>query len=219
MFKSLISPIPILVRLITCLLVFETIVLETALADSSLILEYDIPDPNRPIAEKDRGMVGPSGELIPFEPAQIKAADVVGRRVDEIIPYLGTYGMGGPGFFGMRLGGEWLTIAIWGAGEWIKIDDLLVEDSFYDSYGRPKPWISENSDRLSPALVGSTIQAIEISQRSLLILFDNGLSVSIDESPDYRPIFEGTKKPRLFVAGDDLRQVVFLSPTAEIWTK
>ena len=99
-----------------CLLVVVSIGMEPAMADSSLIRGYEIPDPTKPIPEEDRGMVGPSGELIPFEPILLEASDVVGRTVDEIVPHVGTYGMGGPGFFGIRLGNEWLTIAIWGAG-------------------------------------------------------------------------------------------------------
>ncbi len=186
------------------------------MADSSLISGFEIPDPARPIAEGDRGL-GPSGELVPLEPDRLQASQVIGRRVDEIVPYVGTYGMGGPGFFGIRLGNEWLTIAIWGAGEWITVDGLLVQDMRFGHYGRREPWISENGDRLSPALVGSTITAIEIKPRALLVSFSNGLSLSIDEPPDYRPIFEGTKQPRKFVDGDDLRDVVFLSPTTEIW--
>ena len=97
------------------------------------------------------------------------------------------------------------------------VDDLLVQDMFFDKYDRSEPWISENGDRLSTALVGSTITAFEINPRRLSISFSNGLSMSIDETSDYRPIFEGTKQPRKFVDGDDLRNVTFLSPTIEIW--
>lgn len=188
----------------------------TAMADSSLIRGFEVPDPARPIAEGDRGL-GPSGELIPFEPDRLQASQVVGRNVDEILTHVGTYGMGGPGFFGIRLGKEWLTIAIWGAGEWITVDSLLIQDMFFGRYGRPEPWISEKGDRLSAALVGSTITAIDVKPRSLIISFSNGMSMSINEAPDYRPIFEGSKQPRRFVDGDDLRDVVFLSPTTEIW--
>ena len=201
---------------LVCLLLLTLIDLGAAMADSSLISGFEIPDPARPIAEGDRGL-GPSGKLIPFEPDRLQASQVVGRRVDEIVPYIGTYGMGGPGFFGIRLENEWLTIAIWGAGEWITVDGLLIQDMRFRHYGRPEPWINESGDRLSPALVGSTIIAIEVNPRALVISFSNGLSMSIDEPPEYRPIFEGTKQPRKFVDGDDLRNVVFLSPTAEIW--
>ena len=201
---------------LVCLLLLTLIDLGAAMADSSLISGFEIPDPARPIAEGDRGL-GPSGKLIPFEPDRLQASQVVGRRVDEIVPYIGTYGMGGPGFFGIRLENEWLTIAIWGAGEWITVDGLLIQDMRFRHYGRPEPWINESGDRLSPALVGSTIIAIAVNPRALVISFSNGLSMSIDEPPEYRPIFEGTKQPRKFVDGDDLRNVVFLSPTAEIW--
>ena len=201
---------------LVCLLLPISFNLDSAMADSSLIRGFEIPDPARPIAEGERG-IGPSGELIPFEPGRLQASHIVGRRVDEIVPYVGTYGMGGPGFFGIRLGNEWLTIAIWGASEWITVDGLLVGDVFFGHYGRPEPWISESGDRLSTELVGSTITAIDIEPRSLLMSFSNGLSMSIDEAPDSRPIFEGTKQPRRFVDGDDLRDVIFLSPTTEIW--
>lgn len=200
-----------------CLIALSFFGAETTMADSSLIRRYYIPDPNRPIPEDDRGMVGPSGELIPFLPDRIQADDVVGRRVDEIKSYVGTYGMGGPGFFGLRLGDEWLTVAIWSAGVWIRVANLLVVDSFHDNYGRPEPWISENGDRLSAKIVGSTVETIDIRPNSLAITFSNELLLSIDKSPDYRPIREGSKEPRVFVEGDDLRDVVFLSPTDEIW--
>lgn len=186
------------------------------MADSSLIRGYEIPDPQRPILERDRKL-GPSAELIPFQPERLHASNVVGRKVDEIRTHLGTYGMGGPGFFGIRLGQEWLTIAIWGAGEWITVDGLLIQDIFFERFNRPEPWISKTGDRLSEVLLGTTITAIEVQPRSLAISFSNGMTMSIKEDASKRPIFEGTKQPRRFVEGDDLRDVVFLSPTAEIW--
>lgn len=189
---------------------------EMKMTESSLIYEYEIPDPNRPIAESERGH-GPSGELLPFKPEPLSNDDVVGRQVDELKTRVGTYGMGGPGFFGLRLGNEWLVVAIWGAGEWIRANGVLVEDFFNEHYDRPKPWIDKDGDRLSSSVVGTEISSFEIKRHSMSISLSNGMSLMIDETAEHRPIHEGSKEPRAFMDFDDLRKVVFLSPTTEIW--
>lgn len=142
---------------------------------------------------------------------------MIDRKIDKVLTYVGTYGMGGPGFFGLRLGEEWLVIAIWGAGEWIRIDGEFVEDHFFETSERPKPWISDGEDRLSSKLVGAEISSLKIHRYSMKIGFSNGMSLTIDEAPEDRPILEGSKEGRRFLEADDLRQAVFLAPTAEIW--
>src|SRR5215475_8737383 len=104
--------------------------------------DYEIPDRNQPIPANERGL-DPSGRLQLFAPPPISAEQVIGRTVDEICPRVGTYGTGGPGFFGLRLGSEWLVIAVSGAGEWMVSQGRCVEDSFHDNYGRPRPWIAD----------------------------------------------------------------------------
>ena len=184
---------------------------------SSLGSEFEIPDPSQPIPEDEREVVGPSGHLIPFVPKALSSDQVIGRTVNEILTHVGTYGMGGPGYFGLRLGEEWLVIAIWGASEWIEVDGILIQDHFFDNYGRSRPWITEDADNLSPKLAGSKVTSLELMQRYMRISFSNGMSLVIDESAKDRPILEGTKRPREFLADDDLRKAVFMSPTTEIW--
>jgi hypothetical protein len=141
---------------------------------------------------------------------------VVGRTVDEICTHVGTYGMGGPGFFGLRLGDEWLVIAIWGAASWVQVDGRIVEDVFWDTNGWPRPWITNEGDELSRLLVGQHITSFELAEHSLTVGI-GGRTLSISESPEGRPMLEGSKEPRSFEPGDDLRKAVFLSPTIEIW--
>lgn len=183
----------------------------------TLIYEYMIPDPNRPIRESERRPLSPSGALIPFTPDRLINEGVIGRRIDELSTHVGTYGMGGPGFFGLRLGAEWLVIALWGAADWILVEGRLITDSFYDTNRRPKPWITNDEDDLSEQIVGQAIASIEIKRHSLMISLTNGLDMIIEEAADNRPLFEGSKEPRAFRAPDDLHRAVFLSPTNEIW--
>ena len=80
---------------------------------TSLRYKFKIPDASKPLVG-DLPPWGPWCELIDFQPAALAAEMVVGRTVEQICTHVGTYGMGGPGFFGLRLGSEWLVIAIWG---------------------------------------------------------------------------------------------------------
>ncbi len=90
-----------------------------------------------------------SGEIImlgvPLNIEQFGAEKFSGSRVADVCTYCGTYGMGGPGFFGLKLQGDygtrWLTYCIWSAGEHILFDDVVLEchPKFSEQY---KPVIS-----------------------------------------------------------------------------
>ncbi len=48
--------------------------------------------------------------------------------------------MGGPGFVGFRLGSDWLIVAIWGAGTWLRLDGRLITDMFWEKHKRSMTW-------------------------------------------------------------------------------
>jgi hypothetical protein len=72
---------------------------------TNLWYKFKIPDPSKPLPG-DIPSWSPTCELVDFEPPPLTADMIVGRTVDEICTHIGTYGMGGPGFFGLRLGSE-----------------------------------------------------------------------------------------------------------------
>lgn len=184
---------------------------------NNIIYEYEIPDPNRPVPISQRGVCGPSGELIKFTPAILEPKDVVDRTINELSTSVGTYGMGGAGFFGLRFDKEWLVIALWGASEWILVEGIPIEDIYYDDHNHQRPWITEECDTLSKRVVGQQIASILIRRHRLNILLTNEVEFVIEESPKNRPVLEGSKEPRLFSETDDLRLGLFLAPTTEIW--
>lgn len=179
--------------------------------------EFEIPDPSRPLSEDESGYLGPSGELIPFLPSPIFAEQVIGRVINEFSSHVGTYGMGGPGFVGLRLGNEWLVISIWGAAEWMMSQGRCIEDTFHEAHARPTPWLPNDKDDFERQVVGRCIRSIDVQQHSLCIVLENGFDLTIEESSERRPQLEGAKKPREFALDDDLRKAVFLAPTNEIW--
>lgn len=178
----------------------------------TVVYEFEIPDPTKALLED--ALIEPSRDLVPFTPLPLDPDTIVGRQIDDVITYLGTYGMGGPGFFGLRLGGEWLVVSVWGAGDWMKFADLRVEDHFWEDDGRPAPW---GLSDLKDAVAGQRIKEVNVERTSLRITLDGGESFEIDEDPSSRPVFAGNGEARVFSDEDDLRKAVFLSPTAEIW--
>ncbi len=51
--------------------------------------------------------------------------------------YLGSYGMGGPGFFGFKcrqgLRSFWIVFVLWGAAEWLTLDGKLLESGLLEN--------------------------------------------------------------------------------------
>ena len=183
-----------------------------------IVYAYQLPDPLRPISSATP--FGPSGELRPFRPPPVDPAEILGRRAEAATGSVGTYGMGGPGFFGLRFGERWLVVAVWGAAAWMRLDNRCVEDRQHAQYGRPAPWLSDEPNAfatLEARLTSSPVTHFEVTSKSLVMAFENGATLCIDEDASHRPRFEGDGEPRAFECDDDLRKAVFFSPTTEIW--
>jgi len=180
------------------------------------VTKFQIPDARKPIPKAERGL-GPSGELMAFAPTLPTCETILGRRITQMALNVGTYGMGGPGFFGLKLDQDWLVISVWGASEWIHVNGRLIRDDWGDEHGRPTSWIGDDWDALSSEICGQTICAFSVQKHAMQIRLDSEMTIEIKEACDERPLFQGSKEPRQFSDCDDLRQAVFLSPTTEIW--
>lgn len=183
------------------------------MSGAQLYTSFEIPDPAQPIEDS---LFGPTGVLRPYKPAPVDPASVRGMAIHGW-DLAGTYGMGGPAFFALRLDAGWLVVALWGAMEWMTADGRLLADIFHNDEGRPVPWVSEQGDWLAPRLEARTIADLDIQPHALRIVLDNGFAIAIDPSPETRPLHFGDKSPRAFGPDDDLRRSVFLSPTTELW--
>lgn len=164
-----------------------------------------MPDPDGPPAGWDGGPLGPSAPLVPFRPEPVDPDDVVGRTVHGWTAHAGTYGMGGPGFVGLDLGGTWLVVTLWGAGSWIRLDDRLLDEVPRDD---------------ATVLVGWTITACTVERTWLAVDLagpDGGHALRLAADPADRPPFAGDGRPRALAPDDDLRTAVVLAPTPEIW--
>ena len=87
-----------------------------------------------------------------------------GRNVLEACSYLGSYGMGGPGFLGFHLEksrnrpDEWLILCLWGACDWVLLDGMKYEDG----------------NDLCEKIAGSVLSDAKVSDRKFKMEFDKG---------------------------------------------
>ncbi len=109
---------------------------------------------------------------VPLNIEQFGVENFSGSHILDVSTCCGTYGMGGPGFFGLKLQGDygirWLTYCIWAAGEHILFDERILE--CHTNYSKDyKPLISyddyQNSlEALKEQLTSMTIKEITVSK-------------------------------------------------------
>jgi hypothetical protein len=144
---------------------------------------------------------------------------VIGRTIDGWTPSAGTYGTGGPGFLGFRTGGDWLVVALWGAPSWFRLDGRPLEDNFWAEHGRERPWLADPGPALDDLFVGRQVTGFSVERTSMTVTLDGGHVLNLSLDPHDRPPFEGTGENREIGPEDDLRSVVFLAPTDELWVR
>ncbi|MEO3947892.1 hypothetical protein [Gorillibacterium sp. CAU 1737] len=110
----------------------------------------------------------------------IEMESLVGRRIVNFSTQLGSYGTGGPSFFGLLLdraeGYEYLVYTIWASEQHLTMDDRVVGCHIrYNADYHPwaSRWAGESDenqwDDLSGVINGSTITGVHLSEEQFVI--------------------------------------------------
>lgn len=133
---------------------------------------------------------------------------IVGRRIQEYCNHLGSYGMGGPGFAGFRLGEteflpeEWLVLTLWGADGWLLLDGRWVA-AHPNQYDNQRPLMSEFDptwDDFTPQVLGAVIANAQVGDEETVIELyrDCGrrLRLEVPSDPSRLSLYGGSLEPR-----------------------
>jgi len=134
---------------------------------------------------------------------------IPGRDVVAWSASLGSYGMGGPGFFGLQLSSspafpqEWLVLTLWAADNWLLFDGQWVA-AHPNQYQLQRPLVSyfggdEEWDDLSEKLLNSTVVSAEIVDDMSRIHLEKGSVGHLLEIPQVTsllPLYGGALTPR-----------------------
>lgn len=154
---------------------------------------------------------------------------ILGREVLDWSPVQGTYGMGGPGFFGLELAPagdypqEWLVLRLWGADNWLLLDgqwlgahpnQYHIQEPLFSDFGGDESW-----DRVAERLVGATISEAQIERDKSVLVLANGAkrhTLEIPDDPSLLPKYGGTWEPHVWNPDDDHRDA-WIIVHGELW--
>lgn len=136
--------------------------------------------------------------LVFGRPVLLAEKSVVGRRIDGFCTHLGTYGMGGPGFFGLLLdSGEYLVYTAWHAASATLLDGRPIEVPPHRE-DAPRGWVCEFGqgwDELSPVLAGCEIAECVLEEHRCILRLQKGgathLMEFLRENDRLAPNFNG----------------------------
>lgn len=151
-------------------------------------------------------------------------SDLVGKEILGFMTHLGSYGMGGPGFFGLKMERsgsiDYLTYAVWASGEYIMMDNRVLECHlrYNDTY---RPWISswagegdeQQWDELTDVVVGSMITHVSLSHTVFVLHLakdeQNHRMVFYRNHDALPPLGSGTPRDNAFTEGTIGEYLVF----------
>ena len=144
----------------------------------------------------------------PLTISEFGTENLIHSKISDYTPYMGTYGMGGAGFFGLKLEGafgiRWLVYCIWSAGEHILLDDKIIEchSDFWEKY---HPWLTNGTrqeyeqthENFKNLLSGLEILNIDLQEHALKIRLSGNHVLETYQKSDKFPEQAGTGKKRL----------------------
>ena len=144
--------------------------------------------------------------LVKFVP-DFDIQTIVKGRVVTVSNSIGSYGMGGAGFFGIQLAKpeftEWLVISLWAADGWIRLKD--ENGRFFALDNRCKE--NYNIEKLDANLHQKTLDKLIVEKELISLDFSNGMNLTIEKEPFFWKNWK-------FKEDDDFRRVVFLCKNA-----
>ncbi|MFZ6183722.1 hypothetical protein [Nannocystis pusilla] len=153
--------------------------------------------------------------------------DPVGAEVVAVETHLGTYGMGGPGFFGLRLAGgqppepRWLVVTLWAAASWATLDGDLVREEFFEPERAELEAAGRRFRSVQASLLGTRLMAAECTDDLLALEFErDGARQRLQIRRDGLdvPPWSGSGQPRMLGPGESMRDAVVVSESGYLWT-
>lgn len=152
--------------------------------------------------------------------ADVPKEDYCGSVVIDTCTNLGSYGQGGPGFFGLKCekgsGSFWIVFTLWGAVDWLTLDGKLMEHGDHETT-RPA-----RAPANAPAsILGGTIQSVDfMDDRALIALrcADSTRMIELRRDGATVPPWGGSGEKKSFGADESLEDAIVTSRRADLWT-
>lgn len=191
----------------------------------------------RPLLMYFRGPAGVPFFIVPFltliglwrfarRPRRLADADISafrGATVTHTCAHLGSYGMGGPGYVGLKLRlnhdrSIWVVFTVWAAAGWLTIGDDLVAEGYSPDEQRK---LSE-THKFSPlsVLVGLPLTDIQLEHELAEFTFNGAtgsLALRLRRDSSSLPVHRGSRQRKILAPSQDVRDAVIISKNGTLW--
>ena len=128
---------------------------------------------------------------------------ILNRTITEVCNCMGTYGMGGPGFFGLKLEKlpkkypeEWLVLRLWGADNWLHYNNKILDchpnqHKDFKTVIKPDSYYTEIQKIYDKTFIGKKITSAIIRNKSCRFSLGRN-KLEIKEDPVSRPPCAGS---------------------------
>ena len=141
----------------------------------------------------------------------------VGQRVATSSVALGSYGMGGPGFFGLRFESGWVVYRLWAADGWLTLNGKLIAESLLPNE-RPQ----DDPSRIASinTLNGAVLESVDCALDSYDLIFrkeDYKVRLSLRRDGRHVPVWRGTGCAKVFADHERLEDAIIISRVGRLW--
>lgn len=144
-------------------------------------------------------------------------SEFAGQRISQTHWCLGSYGMGGPGFLGLRFASGWIVYRLWSAARSLTLDGKLIQDSmFADELCQFEPSQLGKLD----LLIGAQFRCLQSDNEQCDLIFDNGeveIRLSLRRDGRNVPTFRGSGSPKVFAQDEQLENAIVVTRVARLW--
>jgi hypothetical protein len=153
-----------------------------------------------------------------------QSCEFLGRRVRAIDLCIGSYGMGGPAFFGLRFDHSWIVYRLWNAASWLTLNGKLLTESLAP-FPEERQAIGEPNLVSARELIGAQLSALECdgTQHNLVFATGDGklnageFRLSLRRDGATVPRYRRTGRPKVFAESESLEEAIVVSRTARLW--
>ncbi len=146
-----------------------------------------------------------------------RESEFVGQPVSRIECCLGSYGMGGPGFLGLRFASGWIVYRLWAAAGWVTLDGKLIQDLMF-----PEELTQFEPCKLTSLnfLIGAQFRCLECDDQQCDLVFErNESEIRLSFRRDGRdvPPHCGNGRTKVFATHERLEDAIVISRIARLW--
>lgn len=143
----------------------------------------------------------------------------IGQTVRAVATCLGSYGMGGPGFLGLRFPNGWIVYRLWNAAGWLTLNGKPIGESLLPD---ERGLLGADNVASASRLQGAILRSVTCGDDQYDLIFtrhgETPFCLSLRRDGSTVPPWRGNGRPKVFAPDESLRDAIVVSRTGRLWS-